>query len=86
MFDPSKPADHAPLVSSEMRSQLNGLNQNVNDTAQNAANNLSAAVTGTSNNSNAVDFLNISLSNPPQQWEVQPIIDKLNELITALRR
>jgi ankyrin repeat protein len=26
-FDPSKPADHTPLVSAEMRGQLNGLKQ-----------------------------------------------------------
>lgn len=47
---------------------------------------LTNAIDGTSSNSNGVSTLNIPISDPPQQWEVQQIADKLDELINALRR
>ena len=47
---------------------------------------LAAAITGTSNNSNAVATLEIPVSDPPTQAEVQQVLSKLNELIMALRR
>ena len=40
----------------------------------------------TSANSNGVSTLNIFANDPPSQWDVQQIIDKLDELINALRR
>lgn len=40
----------------------------------------------TSANSNAVTALNLTVSNPPTQAEVQALADKLDELIAALRR
>ena len=86
-FDPSKPADHSALSSAEMRNQLNGLNQAISDAVNNANANLNAALAGTSNNSNGVGTLGLTIANnPPQQSEVQPIADKLDELINALRR
>lgn len=45
---------------------------------------LDDAIANSSANSNAVDFL--SPSDPPTQGEMQAVIDKVNELITALRR
>jgi hypothetical protein len=47
---------------------------------------LDAAISGTSNNSNGVGELMIMLSNPVSAAEGQQIVDKLNELIGALRR
>ncbi len=47
---------------------------------------LAAAITGTSNNSNAVATLEIPVSDPPTQAEVQQLLSKMNELIMALRR
>jgi hypothetical protein len=47
---------------------------------------LDSAISGTSTNSNSVSTLAISISDPPLQWEVQMIVDKLDELISALRR
>ena len=48
---------------------------------------LNAAIAGTSNNSNGVGNLSLSINNnPPQNYEVQPIADKVDELINALRR
>jgi hypothetical protein len=47
---------------------------------------LDDAIANSSANSNAVDFLSLSPSDPPTQGEMQAVIDKVNELITALRR
>ena len=138
-FDPSLPADHSPLVSAEMRAQLNGLKE-LNDalaagtvtaavvdavttvapgtpagvTASVVGNTLhltfaipqgadgtpgaagaagdvnsaqlAAAIAGTSSNSNAVANLGMAVSDPPTQAELQAVLGKLNEVITALRR
>ena len=78
-FDPSKPANNSPLSSSEMRNQLNGLNQNINDT-------VNSAISGTSNNSNGVATMGQSADPNYQQWQMQMLFDKLDELINALRR
>ena len=96
-FDPTKPAFGSPDSSAEMRDQLNALKALIDaqaaqiaaQAAQIAAlqSQLSAAIGGTSNNSNGVPNLGLSIgNNPPQQSEVQPIADKLDELINALRR
>jgi hypothetical protein len=47
---------------------------------------LSSAITGTSSNSNGVALLGLLVSDPPTQSEVQQIVNKLDELINALRR
>uniref|UniRef100_UPI00378412C6 hypothetical protein n=1 Tax=Prosthecobacter sp. TaxID=1965333 RepID=UPI00378412C6 len=47
---------------------------------------LSAASAGTSSNSNGVALLGLAVSDPPTQAEVQQIVNKLDELINALRR
>ena len=44
------------------------------------------ALADTSHNAINVADLNVGLSNPPQQFEVQAIIDKINELLSVLRR
>ena len=40
----------------------------------------------TSNISNDVQFLSASVNDPPTQWDVQQIADKVDELLQALRR
>jgi hypothetical protein len=47
---------------------------------------LDAVISGTANNSNRVNILGLNLSDLPEQWQVQQIADKLDELIQALRR
>jgi hypothetical protein len=47
---------------------------------------LQNAISGTSNNSNGVGTLDLVASSPPTQYEMQATIDKINELINALRR
>lgn len=44
------------------------------------------AIAGTSANSNAVQPLNMIVSDPPTQGEVQSLANKIDELIAALRR
>ena len=89
-FDPTKPAAGSPNSSAEMRAQLNALNDKIDAQAAQIASlqaQLSAAIAGTSSNSNGVANLALSIvNNPPQNFEVQPIADKVDELINALRR
>ena len=47
---------------------------------------LDSAMANTSANSNSVSTLGMVVTNPPTQSEVQTLADKLDELITALRR
>ena len=85
-FDPSKPADHSPLVSAEMRGQLNALSQAVADALNTANANAVAAIAGTSNNSNTVGTLGQGASGIYDAMQMQVVLDKLDELISALRR
>ena len=78
-FNPELPRDHSPLSSTEMRSQLNGLN----DTLTGA---ISEAVNGCALNPWEVGPLGLTVSNPPTQAEVQAVADKLDQLIAALTR
>ncbi len=59
---------------------VDGVNGEVTQSA------LDDAIAGTSANSNAVDFLSLTVSDPPTESEVQSLVDKVNELIGALRR
>lgn len=83
-FDPNKPANNAALNSAEMRGQLTALQSDIQTRATNAS--LQGSINGTSANTNGVATLGMSISDPPQQSEVQAISDKLDELINALRR
>lgn len=95
-FNPALPADHSPLSSSEMRLQLNSLNtdiqtrvtQAVLNTAMNNAISSAVATTlpSTSNNSNAVTTLNQGAQSAYDQSQMQQVLDKIDELINALRR
>ncbi len=89
-FDPNKPAPGDDLDALLIRAQFNELKALIDAQAAQIANlqaQLNAAIAGTSNNSNGVDNLSLTINNnPPQQFEVQPIADKVDELINALRR
>ena len=47
---------------------------------------LGAAIAGTSANSNALELLNLAVSDPPTQGEMQALANKLDALIAVLRR
>ena len=89
-FDPTKPAFGSPDSSAEMRDQFNSLKALIDAQAAQIASlqaQLDAAIAATSSNSNGVGNLGLAIANnPPQNFEVQPIADKLDELINALRR
>ncbi len=89
-FDPTKPAPGDDLDAVLIRNQLKELKALIDSQAAQIANlqaQLNAAIAGTSNNSNGVGNLSLTINNnPPQQFEVQPIADKVDELINALRR
>ena len=80
-FDPTLPVNNSLISSSELRNQLNGLNDLIN----NVDLQLNSAIAGTAVNP-AVNVLGQSISNPPTQAQVQAIQNKLNELINAITR
>ena len=67
-----------------MRGQLPSLHAGIQTRATNAS--LEGSINGTSAHSNGVAALGMSISEPPQQGEVQAIAAQLDELIDALRR
>jgi biopolymer transport protein ExbD len=87
-FDPSQPAENSPLSSAVIRDQLTSLNDLISGKPSNAevSNAISQALQGTSNNSNAVGQMSISADGSYNPTQLQQVMDKLDELILALRR
>ena len=89
-FDPTKPAPGDDLDAVLVRNQLNALKALIDAQAAQIASlqgQINSLLPQTSSNSDSVDILGITLgNNPPNNFEVQPIADKLDELINALRR
>ncbi|MEO6739641.1 MAG: hypothetical protein ABIP20_05275 [Chthoniobacteraceae bacterium] len=87
-FDPAKPANNSPNSSAEIRNQLTSLNADIQQRATvndlNGA--IAAAIAGTSNNSNGVGTLGQGASGGYDQSQMQQVLDKIDELINALRR
>ena len=83
-FDPTKPANGAPITSAELRAQMNALNDDIQTRATQAA--LDAGIGTTSSNSNAVATLGTTADSNYNQGQLQLVLDKLDELINALRR
>ena len=88
-FDPNFPASHEELASSSFRNQFNALKALI-DAMQSQITTLQAQVMGlmndTPHNCASVGDLSLTLSNPTQSFEVQQLIDKINELMGVLRR
>ena len=92
-FDPAKSADHLPNSAAEMRAQLTALKALkalkalFDAEAAQIADLQTQLATTTSSNSNAVANLGLVITtNPVELFQVQPIGDKVDELINALRR
>ena len=83
-FDPAKPANNSPNSSAEMRGQLTALNADIQQRATQA--DLANAIVGTSSNSNGVATLSQGANGGYDPGQMQAVLDKLDELITALRR
>jgi hypothetical protein len=84
-FDPTLPATNSPIASAELRSQFNGLKDLV-DAHPSMSDVNNAIVSGAAGNVSTLTNLSLTISNPPTQAQVQAIVTKLNELITALQR
>ena len=90
-FNPSLPANNSPISSSELRDQLNGLNDAINAcvTHDGLSDEIQTTVAweGTARNLDlSIGRLDMAVSDPPTQAQVQAIADKMDELIDALRR
>ena len=89
-FDPALPATNSPVSSAELRNQFTGLKSLVDDCP--TTNEMQAYVNdyvtnNAASNVSGVDGLppGFTVSDPPTQAEVQTVVDKLNELIAALK-
>jgi hypothetical protein len=69
VLDPSLPADHSALSSAEMRNQFQAIQNDLDDIRGRLL---------------SPTPLNLTVSNPPTQADVQAIADKLDELINTL--
>lgn len=87
-FDPTKPANNAPLSSAEMRSQLTSLNADIQQraTLTDLNNTIASALQQTSSNSNGVSTLGQGADSNYNQQQMQDVLNKLDELINVLRR
>ena len=86
-FDPTKPAPGDDLDAVLIRDQLKALIDAQAAQIATLQSQLDIAIANSSNNSNGVPNLSLTInSNPPQNYEVRPIADKVDELINALRR
>lgn len=84
MFDPTKPEANSPNSSAEMRAQLTALDDSIQQRVTYGF--LSNAISGTSSNSNSVGTLNQSADSSYNSSQIQDLINKVDELINALRR
>jgi len=84
-FDPTLPATNSPIASAELRNQFNGLKSLV-DARPTMTDVNNAIVSGAAGNVSSVPDLSLTISNPPTQAQVQAIVDKLNDLMAALKR
>jgi hypothetical protein len=87
-FDPTKPANNSPNSSAEMRSQLTSLNADIQQraTISDLNNAIANALAQTSANSNGVGTLSQGADGSYNQTQMQDVLNKLDELINALRR
>ncbi len=87
-FDPTKPANNSPASSAEMRSQLTSLNADIQQRATlgDLNNAIANALAQTSANSNGVGTLGMGADGGYNQQQMQDLINKVDELINALRR
>jgi len=85
-FDPTKPANNSPISSAELRAQLTSLKEEID--ARVLVDDLDNIMIGF--NAGRVPpevlSLNLTVSNPPTQAQVQAIANKIDELLIYLKR
>ena len=84
MFDPTYPPTNALIESAPLRGQFNSLKALIDALPTQAE--LANVLASTSNNSNTVGSIAMNLDPDYNQNQMQMIVDKLEELIQALRR
>ena len=94
-FDSTLPVDHSQIIAAELRNQFNALKALIDD-LQNQCSNLNNQLqalpdageieSDTSGATLPVAHLNLTVSNPPTQTEMQAISDKLDEMLVYLHR
>ena len=84
MFDPTYPPTNALIESAPLRGQFNSLKDLIDALPTQAE--LANVLASTSNNSNTVGSIAMNLDPDYNQNQMQMIVDKLEELIQALRR
>jgi hypothetical protein len=84
MFDPTYPPTNALIESAPLRGQFNSLKALIDVLPTQAE--LANVLASTSNNSNTVGSIAMNLDPDYNQNQMQMIVDKLEELIQALRR
>jgi hypothetical protein len=82
-FDPTLPATNSPIVSAELRNQFNALKELI-DAKPSSDDVLLAINQNASANTNNIETLDLAISDPPTQSEVQAVVQKLNDLINQL--
>jgi hypothetical protein len=84
-YDPTKPANNSPVSSPELRSQLAGLKDEIDQRPTTLG--MNTAISGqTAGNCTGVNYLALTVSDPPTQAQVQAIADKLDQILMNLRR
>jgi hypothetical protein len=84
-FNPGLPRNTAPVSSAELRDRFNVLNEAITRLPNSPAL-LSMITSHSAGPVGAVAPLQLRISDPPTQKEVEAILHKLNDLIVALRR
>ena len=84
-FDPTLPVEDSELDAAQMRDQLNALKDLIDGllTSQAMQDLFDAQAAGSCKN---VPALNLTVSDPPTQTEVQAIADKIDYLLFNLKR
>ncbi len=91
-FDPTKPQENTPLDAAQMRDQLNGLKdlfdaQSAQLTAlQDQVTALQTQLAGKASGVTGVAALSLPFHDPVQATDMTPVLDKFNELLTALQQ
>jgi len=83
-YDPTKPANNAPIVSAELRNQFAGLKELI-DTHPTTDDVSNAITTQAAGSCLGMDYLDMTISDPPTQAEVQALVYKFNNLLAFLR-